>query len=497
MAKTAAPKPAERGISYWMERVVAEREKARKTLNASVVHDLRVALRHCRSMAEGFQNLNGDPSWGKMRKAGKVVFSALGGLRDTQVLLEWIERLRSDCPAVAERLESDCLQREAILKTTAAEVVGKFDVQRWQQWAEKLDKLVQGVENSAEVFQALALERYEAAHKLHAKALRDRSKTALHALRIGIKKFRYILENFLPDLEQAWGNDLRHVQDLLGEVHDLDVLWNTACQIQAFASPQERQQWFAAVSRERTQRVQAYREKMVGRHSWWQEWRSGLPAGEQLHRAVLKRFETWAASLDPDPAHTQLVTKFSLELYDALQVAELVPARGAGAVSPRDLLQVAALTHGAGHGGRDKARHKLCGRLLEKLEIPPGWSATDLTIAALVARYHRGALPTTRKRYAALSFADQHLADSLGGILRFADSLDSRHDRAIRAIAVSRTVGRTDIVAEGYVPRSKQAEKIAAARHVLEDVFQTALLVHGSTQHSAATDRRSAAGSAT
>ena len=68
---------------------------------------------------------------------------------------------------------------------------------------------------------------------------------------------------------------------------------------------------------------------------------------------------------------------------------------------------------------------------------------------------------------------------------------------AIRAIAVSQTAGRTDIVAEGYVPRSKQAEKIAAARHVLEDVFQTALLVHGSTQHSAATDRQPAAGGAT
>lgn len=493
MAKKAAPKPVERGISYWMERVVAEREKARKTFNADAVHDLRVALRRCRSMAEGFQNLNGDPSWGKMRKAGKVIFSALGELRDTQVLLEWIERLRSDCPPVAERLKSECLQREAILKTNAAEVVDKFDVQRWQQWAQKLDKLAQGVENSAEVFQVLALERYEAAHKLHAKALRDRSKTALHELRIGIKKLRYIVENFLPDLEQSWGKDLRHLQDLLGEVHDLDVLWNTARQIQAFASPQERQQWCAAVSRERTQRVQAYREQMVGRHSLWQEWRTGLPAGEQLRRAVLKRFETWAASLDPDPAHTELVTRFSLELYDALPVAGLVPARSAGAVSPRDLLQVAALTHGAGHGGGDKTRHKLCGRLLEKLEVPPGWSATDLLIAALVARYHRGALPTKQKRYASLSSEDQHLVDRLGGILRFADSLDCRHDRAIRAIAVSQTAGRTDIIAEGYVARSKQAEKIAAARHVLEDVFQTALLVHGSTPQPAATDRQPAA----
>ncbi len=143
MAKTAAAKPVERGIAYWMERVVAEREKARESFDADAVHDLRVALRRCRSMAEGFQSVDGDPTWKKMRKAGKVIFSALGDLRDTQVLLEWIERLRSDCPPVAERLKSHCLQREAELKTSAAEVVDEFDTHRWLQWAQKLGERVQ------------------------------------------------------------------------------------------------------------------------------------------------------------------------------------------------------------------------------------------------------------------------------------------------------------------------------------------------------------------
>ena len=90
MAKAAAVNPLQRGIAYWMERVIAEREKASQSFHADAVHDLRVALRRCRSMAEGFQSVNGDPSWGKMRRAGKVVFSALGELRDTQVLLEWV-----------------------------------------------------------------------------------------------------------------------------------------------------------------------------------------------------------------------------------------------------------------------------------------------------------------------------------------------------------------------------------------------------------------------
>ena len=173
----------------------------------------------------------------------------------------------------------------------------------------------------------------------------------------------------------------------------------TARQIQAFASPQERQQWYAAVSRERTQRVQAYREKMVGRHSLWQEWRNGLPAGEELNRAVLKRFEIWAASLDPDPAHTQMVTQFSLELYDALQAGGRCRRVSAGVGRPPRSASGCRAYAWGGHGGRDKVRHKVCGRLLEKLESRRGgrrrtcrsqlwWPA----IIAALCPLHKGAM---------------------------------------------------------------------------------------------------------
>lgn len=509
MAKAAAGKPVERGISYWMQRVIAEREKARESFDADAVHDLRVALRRCRSIAEAFQSVNGDPSWGKMRRAGKAVFSALGELRDAQVQLEWIEHLQSNCPAVALRLRDHCQQREAELKVTAAEVVNKFDPERWQQWAQKLDALVTRTGNPTEVFQVLALERYLAARQLHATALRNRSRVAMHQLRIGLKRLRYIVENFLTEQDRSWGKDLRQIQDLLGEVHDLDVLWSTARQIHAFASPQERQLWCAAVSRERIQRVNSYRERMVGRDSLWQQWRNDLPSGEALQKAVVKRFEVWASSLDPDPPHTQLITRFSLQLYDALQdsMQDAMPVRPAGTAPARDLLQVAALAHGARHDTRDKAPHKAGARLLRKLEAPPGWSETDLLIAALVARYHHGTLPLANRQNraqpraqsvthsatqppgvlsldAALAPDDRRLVDCLGGILRFADSLDSLHDHAIRSIAITQTNARIDIYADGYVARSKQAEKIAAARHLLEDTFNTALLVHESSQQS-------------
>ena len=53
------------------------------------------------------------------------------------------------------------------------------------------------------LFKHLALERWTAARELHSRALHNRSQVAFHSLRIGIKRFRYIVENFLPGRAQG------------------------------------------------------------------------------------------------------------------------------------------------------------------------------------------------------------------------------------------------------------------------------------------------------
>ena len=225
----------ERGLQYWMERVLDETEKARAGFEADPVHDLRVAIRRCRSIADGFRMIDPHPAWKSMRAEGKTLFSALGDLRDVQVQMGWVEKLGVEGDPVRERLMQHFREREQQLKSVAADVLTQFDRIHWQEWSSVLGQRAAQLPVGGEVFQVIALERWIDARKLHSIAMRNRSGAALHRVRIGIKKFRYIVENFLPELHDAWIKDMKDIQDVLGEIHDLDVLSETARTIHAFS----------------------------------------------------------------------------------------------------------------------------------------------------------------------------------------------------------------------------------------------------------------------
>jgi len=467
----------ERGIGYWMQRVVAEAEKTRADFSADPVHDLRVALRRCRSMAESFRAVDPDPAWNKMRKAGKTVFSALGELRDCQVLMEWIANLSSGDDPAGERLMAISRAREQQLKTAAAQVLAGFDVRQWLHWAQTLEARARRIAVHEDVFQVLALEKWQQARRLHSAALRNRSKVALHQLRIGIKRFRYVIENFLPRLHEQWGGDLKTIQDELGEVHDLDVLWATACANRVFSGEEERSRWHQVISAERAKRVEAYRGKMLGPASLWRQWRDGLPQGDELRRAVLKRFEIWAAFLDSDQRHAKHVLRLSLQLYDGLRRAGVLKLNEYAGVSPRELLMVASQTHDVGADAGTHRHHKRAQRIVEKLDPPPGWTAEHLSMVGLIGRYHRGALPGTQASYSSLPSPARATVDALAGILRLADRLDEDHDQSIARIHVEHPDGFVLIYADGYRELTRSAERIAAARYLLETVCGLPILL--------------------
>ena len=208
-----------------MERVLDELEKVEAApADLDAVHDLRVAIRRCRSVAAVMAEMDPHASWNEMRRYPRKLFRALGQLRDTQVLEEWVRKLSTEGDVIRERLLAELTKQEKEYIAESSRVAAKFDPKTWKKYERELRSRSQFVPTDSLAAECLALERLEAAKLLHARALRTTKPTAWHELRIGVKKFRYTVESLLPAKYEAWGEGLKRVQDLLGEVHDLSVL---------------------------------------------------------------------------------------------------------------------------------------------------------------------------------------------------------------------------------------------------------------------------------
>ena len=475
------------GLERWMSDVIARAEEAEEDFHSDAVHGLRTALRRCRSLAEGFRVFDGDSRWKKMRRAGKEVFGSLGVLRDVQVMRVWIDKIAERDDAVRERLATVLLERELQQKRSAAAALEQFERTQWGRWSQELPRRAERVQLDSPSFALLALEKWHEAHDLHTRALQNRTNCAFHDLRIGIKRLRYTVENFLPALYVRWGEDLKELQDLLGDVHDLDVLWQTAVEGKAFADGFARAIWRARILDEKKKRLKFYREKMVGEASLWRAWREQLPAEGEVRALGLQRLSTLASFADPDFCHARHVADLALQLYEQLPVREIVdlPERE----SYRDILRAAALMHDVGRSRSNKGHHKISARLVRKITPPLGWTASELRLAAVIARYHRGALPSdTQKWFHALSPSRRRLVQFLAGILRLACACDREHDGKIARIALQSSDPMIVLRAEGYSESTGLAEELARARHLLEVACRRPILllpVEGQAVHAA------------
>jgi CHAD domain-containing protein/HD superfamily phosphodiesterase len=547
--------PKTTGLRYWMARVLDECEQVATNFSADPVHDLRVSLRRCRSLADGMIAVDPNPDWKAMKKAGKRLFQRLGALRDVQIMMEWIEKLhpaavsvgagyrstllRAGSPVLPEEADHSANSAGLTEPTTnatrdpaahlllqilqareteqkrearAALEEDEFERKQWRQWSKSLPLRAARIRPGSAVFKHLALERWTAARELHVRALRNRSQVAFHTLRIGIKRFRYIVENFLPIELKAWSNDLKHMQDLLGEVHDLDVLWATALSCHIFPDATSRQGWHARILAERTKRIDEYRRRMVGPDSLWNVWRAGLPQGKQIQQIAMQRMKLWAKALDPDFAHSERVSRLALELYDGLlDTGLLESSNGADA---RSSLQIAAILHDVGKSEGNKGHHKVSFELIRSHSNPLGWTPEHLQRAAVVARFHAGALPTrSHKALRDLLPDEQKITIQLAAILRLANALDAAHDGHIVRVKIEninaakrRTNGflrkavklapneALVIAAEGFVAGSSTAQAVAAERYLLETVLRRPIVVKSAKR---AAPRQVAAGAPT
>jgi CHAD domain-containing protein len=467
-----------------MERVLEEIDKVGEGFAPDSVHDLRVALRRCRSMAGGLMAIDRDKTWKMMRKEGRGIFKPLGALRDTQVLSEWALHIGgTDDPATAAIL-AYLSRREPEIRKEASESIRDFDREKWHGWIGHLQARTRRLPPGGAVFQISALQAWNEAHELHRQAMRNRSILSYHRLRIGLKRFRYIVENFLADLNAKWGEDLKNLQDWLGELHDLSVLWETAARVRAFPDVDSRKRWRALIDREREKRIEQYRLKMMGENSLWDVWRAGLPAPNRLRALSLMRMETWASFHGISLSHARRVRRLALQLFNGLHSKQSQDRRELK--TRRAILHAAAILHEAGRSKGKKVK-KEAKDLLRQSSLPRGFTAESLQLAAmLISKQNAKSYRATDPEFSSLPEERRQMMLELAGILRLARVLARDRESPVQSLEVQRLPDSIIVFAEGYSEIGSLAEKVARARYTLEVACQMPVFIRGSLKSSAA-----------
>jgi len=476
---TALPsgaRPEHRGLSFWMDRVIKELEHVRSSPDADAVHDLRVAIRRCRSVASVMEEVDPDPAWPAMRKVARKLFRGLGALRDAQVMDDWVKKLAPETDPVRTHLQASFESNEAHLRENALRVASKFDQKSWKHFERALGHRVRIVPIGSLAAECLALERFESAKELHAKALRTEKPKPWHALRIGLKRFRYTVESLLPEHYTAWSDNLKRVQDMLGEIHDLDVLAELVKKSDFLETEDALKLWQEIIERERHERIETYRQLTLGKTSLWNIWRSGLPTNGRVEMAALARLRATARAVDPHVHRTSQISRVAVALFDALKRADCAPAFGDGRL--RRILLAAARLHGVGDAHAEKSPQKAARKFLLRLTVPPGWNNEEWELLALAVRYHRGAEPREEDGpFSKFSAERQKSVRAIAGVLRLARALRKcgaangaglRAEKSTDAI-VLRMPGLSDDV--------EAASRLAAGKHLLEEYLGFPLIV--------------------
>jgi exopolyphosphatase/guanosine-5'-triphosphate,3'-diphosphate pyrophosphatase len=125
------------------------------------------------------------------------------------------------------------------------------------------------------------------------------------------------------------------------------------------------------------------------------------------------------------------------------------------------------MVHEVGRFAGNKNHHKSTHRMVSNLDRIVGWTRQEVMAMASVARYHRGALPQA-SQLRDIPIAQRKIITLLAGILRLANALDDERDGQIQRIKVSQHANYIVIQAQGLRQDSMLAEKVAAARHLLE-----------------------------
>jgi exopolyphosphatase/guanosine-5'-triphosphate,3'-diphosphate pyrophosphatase len=180
---------------------------------------------------------------------------------------------------------------------------------------------------------------------------------------------------------------------------------------------------------------------------------------------VLRSARILAGRYQSDPGHGQHVGALCTRFFD--EIADLHHLTAHDAL----LLQVASILHEVGTFISARAHHKHSEYIILNSEIF-GLDRLDVTIVALVSRYHRHSGPRLdHPSYAALNTDDRIRVSKLSAILRVADALERTHAQRVSQLEIKREPGKLRLRLPGIGDAAVERLAMASKGDVFEQVF--------------------------
>jgi CHAD domain-containing protein len=468
------PPHEDRNLAFWMNRALEQVSALRSNPGTEIVHDLRVALRRCRSIAATLEEIDPHPEWDEMRGCARKLFRSLGDLRDTHVLTEWLNKLDFADQAAKQGIVNWFARKEKSAQEKARRRVMRFEEKQWKRLLRALNRRARIVPADGNAARCLALERLQEARELHQRAMRTENPKQWHALRNGVKRFRYTVESMLPSVHAHLGESLKRVQDVLGNIHDLDVLAEILQKICEDESD-GRSDWRTWIESERGKNIHTYRQLTMGTTSVWNAWLNQFPR-QAWERYATARIRATRVAMDPKLGRSQLVTRLAIRIWSQLRACGLQQVFSDK--REKRVLEAAARLSGVRNASNEKSREKSAKTFLLKSSVPPHWTFAEWERAAWTVRFQRGAEPSPRhKRFSKLAAEQQAKIRLLAGILRLALA-------AQRCGVKSSSMLQIEVLPQGLLlhvaaveDSPKNAARFSEAKRLLEQNLSKPILI--------------------
>jgi len=208
-------------------------KSARTKSSEKAIHDLRVNTRRLIAILELAKAVSGDGAIAKLQRRFKKVLKRMGSLRDTQVLLVNLSQIQrgglvGDFKRTLEqkeRREIDGIRdelsrgRKQKLSKGVKDVRGGFCNLQAKLGREKVHRSIDRVLSSRQNELLKAERTFHRSQPIN--------EDLLHAMRIALKKFRYVIEAAQPLLDNSAkqrAKEMHAFQQLIGESRDVELL---------------------------------------------------------------------------------------------------------------------------------------------------------------------------------------------------------------------------------------------------------------------------------